>query len=37
MLLLSSFVFLTLGGVFLGVKNNFKNFGTKIYYVVYQN
>ena len=29
MLLLSSFEFLTLGGVFLGVKNNSKNFGNK--------
>ena len=27
MLLLSSFEFLTLGGVFLGLKNNSKNFG----------
>ena len=29
MLLLSSFEFLTLGGVFLGVKNDSKNFGNK--------
>jgi hypothetical protein len=29
MLLLSGFEFLTLGGVFLGVKNNSKNFGNK--------
>ena len=28
------FEFLTLGGVFLGVKNNFKNFGGKKYEVV---
>ena len=30
MLLLSSFDFLTLGGVLLGVKNNSRNFGNKI-------
>ena len=29
MLLLSSFEFMTLGGVFTGVKNNSKNFGNK--------
>ena len=29
MVILSGFEFLTLGGVFLGVKNNYKNSGTK--------
>ena len=37
MSLLPGFEFLTLGGVFLGVKNTSKNFGNKKYKVVLQS